>query len=196
MKKTIFLIGIFAGFSFLLSCNDTDDSLSVSQADIPWYLGYFDGEINGKEISIQSAKADDTPLIIATGYDDYLPNDSQDSIKGMNITIQYSPEEVLHIDLYRPYVGVRYLYDNGREWKRTGGIYISKFGKPNSSGYYRDDFYYYNPNPEKPFRFKIISAFYEIIRPPLVEVELDGTLYRSDNSNDSIVVKGNYRNKL
>lgn len=195
MKKIIFLIGIFAGFSFLLSCNDTDDSLSVSQADIQWYRGYFDGEINGKEISMHNAKANDT-LINTMGYDYYLPDDSRDSVKGVQIAIQYSPGEVLHIYLYRPYEGVRYLYDNGREWKGTGGIYISKFGKPNSSGYYRDDFYYYNPNPEKPFRFKIISAFYEIIRPPLVEVELDGTLYRSDNSNDSIVVKGNYRNKL
>lgn len=195
MKKIIFLIGIFAGFSFLLSCNDTDDSLPVSQTYVPWYRGYFDGEINGKEISIQSPKMRDT-LIDAMGYDNYLPNDSQDSIKGMNIIIRYSPGEVLHLDLYRPYVGVRYLYDDGWEWKGTGGIYISKVGKPNSSGYYKNHFYYYNPDPEKPFRLEIISAFYEGLYPPLVEVELDGTLYRSDNSNDSIVVKGNYRNKV
>ena len=192
MKKIIFFIGIFAGFSFLLSCSDADDSLPVSQADVLWYRGYFDGEINGKEISMLSAKANDT-LINVMGYDYYLPDDSQDSVKGVQIVIQYSQGEVLHIDLYRPYVGVRYLYDDGWEWKGTGGIYISKFGKPNSSGYYKNDFYY-NPDPEKPFRLEIISAFYESVCPPIVEVELDGTLYRSDNSNDSIVVKGIYRN--
>lgn len=188
MKKIIFLISI----SFLLSCNSEKDI--PEPQDDSYYWGYFEGEINGKNISLRNKKQEEP--VVSIGYDFYAAGDSQDSIKGMWTSIHYSVEdESIHIDLYNPRVGIRYMTTSNKEWKKTGGIYISRFGKPNPGGYYLDSYYNYYPDPNKPFQVEILSTTYKNSQ-PIVEVKLDGVLYRSDNMNDSIIVKGTYGAKI
>lgn len=52
MKLNIYLIGAFFGMFILASCDNDDDETPVPKDD-SWYWGYFKGEINGKEISLE-----------------------------------------------------------------------------------------------------------------------------------------------
>lgn len=195
MKHIISFISVFVSISFLLSCNNDDDDISIPQKNHPWYWGYFEGEINGEKISLKDPRNSESDVIF-TGYDYYLSDDSRDSVKGLWTAIHYTEDHnCIHVDLYNPYVGVRYMTSSNKDWKKTGGIYITKFGKPNTTEYYLDDYYYYYPNPQKPFKMEILSTFYEDFH-PIVKVKMDGVLYCKDNPEDSIVVKGTYGNKV
>lgn len=193
MKVNTYLISACLGIFLLLSCNNDDDDIPVSQKDYPWYWGYFEGEINGEKIFLKSPGISDSKVGFSA-YDSYTSTDSQDSIKGLCTAIHYAEGDNLHIELYNPYVGVRYITGYTTYFKETM-IYITKPGKPNTTGYDLDSYYNYYPDSRKPFRMEILSSFYEYSF-PVVKVKLDGVLYCRDNPEDSIVVKGTYGNKV
>lgn len=51
--KRIFFISISIEISLLLSYSKDNDNILPPSDDIPWYWGYFRGEINGGTISME-----------------------------------------------------------------------------------------------------------------------------------------------
>ncbi|MCS3161719.1 DUF5025 domain-containing protein [Bacteroides faecis] len=45
---------------------------------------------------------------------------------------------------------------------------------------------------ENPFRAEVINLTYADDTHPILEVKLDGVLYRLDNPKDSIIINGSY----
>lgn len=195
MKVNAYLISACLGIFLLLSCNNDDDDIPVFRKDYPWYWGYFEGEINGEKILLKSPRISDSKVGFSA-YDSYTSTESQDSIKGLYTVIHYAEgDDYMCVELYNPYVGVRYITGYTTDFKDTK-VYIKKIGKPNTTGYYSDRYYNnYYPDSRKPFRMEILSTFYEYML-PIVKVKLDGVLYCRDNPEDSIVVKGMYGNKV
>ena len=78
MKLNIYLIGAFFGMFILASCDNDDDETPVPKDD-SWYWGYFKGEINGKEISLENeAHTDWSVHSVKTSASP--PNNDTDSI--------------------------------------------------------------------------------------------------------------------
>ena len=93
MKLNIYLIGAFFGMLILASCGNDDDETPVPKDD-SWYWGYFKGEINGKEISLENeAHTDWSVHSVKTSASP--PNNDTDSIRGMMTSIKYGEDELL-----------------------------------------------------------------------------------------------------
>ena len=98
MKLNIYLIGAFFGMLILASCGNDDDETPVPKDD-SWYWGYFKGEINGKEISLENeAHTDWSVHSVKTSASP--PNNDTDSIRGMMTSIKYGEDELLSITIY------------------------------------------------------------------------------------------------
>ena len=57
---------------------------------------------------------------------------------------------------------------------------------------YEDKYIYYIPQKEKPFQVEITKSAYADQWHPIIEGNLNGVLYRSDNPKDSIIINGSY----
>lgn len=107
MKLNIYLIGAFFGMLILASCGNDDDETPVPKDD-SWYWGYFKGEINGKEISLENeAHTDWSVHSVKTSASP--PNNDTDSIRGMMTSIKYGEDELLSITIYHLHKGIRYI---------------------------------------------------------------------------------------
>lgn len=193
MKKTFSFMFLLAGMFLLSSCSNDDDPVSPDSETPIWYRGYFEGEVGGIPVSIQDKESSEE-LIEIVGYDNWV--DHLKSCGGMTASIRCGEKYVLLLDFYRPVTGFYYFTDSGRiptldEQPHQGGIYLILADAPSPK-----DYLYYEPTPEHPFRVEIINAHYEDLMPPLIEAEFSGTLYRKDNPNDSIVVKGKFSHTM
>lgn len=188
MKAYAYFIGFYLVMSLLSSCSNVDD-VSVPKDD-SWRWGYFKGEINGEKISLENDEYPRPIGSMGTGVGSFQDSDS---IKGLQTGINYSEEEYLSVNLYPLNKGVRYITKWAQgDWNQDG-IHI-KIQGPNNGEY--DNNIYYAPDPDKPFKAEIIYSAYEDHWHPVIEVKLDGVLYRSDNPKDSIIVKGTYGTRI
>ena len=184
MKVYAYFISTFLAMSLLSSCSNVDD-VSVLKDD-SWRWGYFKGEINGEKISLENGEF---PRPIGSMGTSVCYSQTPDSIRGMQTGINYSVKECLSVTLYPLNKGIRYITKWAKgDWNQDG-IHI-KIQGPNSGEY--DNNIYYVPDTDKPFRAEIIYSAYEDHWHPVIEVDLDGVLYCTDNPNDSIIVKGIY----
>lgn len=190
MKKIFSFMSLLAGMFLLSSCSNDDDPVSPDSETPIWYRGYFEGEVGGIPVSIRDRESSDKQIGVS-GYEYW--SDPLKGCGGMSIGIKYDEKYMLHVDLYRPMTGVYYFMDHSRmlDMEHRDGVYIGE-AYPSSL----DNRIYYDPTPEHPFRVEIINAHYEDLMPPLIEAEFSGTLYRKDNPNDSIVVKGKFSHTI
>lgn len=113
----------------------------------------------------------------------------------MTASIRCDKKYVLQLDFYRPVTGIYYFTESGRistldEQPHQGGIYLILADAPSPK-----DYLFYEPTPEHPFQVSIVKVYYDADDPPMVEANLSGALYRKENPNDSIVVKGTFSYK-
>lgn len=190
MKATVFLIGAFLGIIILSSCSNDDDETSAPK-DNSWYWGYFNGTINGKEIAVENVGHGEWPVRSIGHSIRNLPKEENepDSVKGLTTGIWYHENEGITVNLYHLYKGTRYIINSAMVDFNYDGIQITRKTQDNENNYICIN---YIPKPEKPFCVEITNATYIDGMHPVLEAELDGVLYRSDNSKDSIVVKGSF----
>ena len=187
MKLNIYLIGAFFGMLILASCGNDDDETPVPKDD-SWYWGYFKGEINGKEISLENeAHTDWSVHSVKTSASP--PNNDTDSIRGMMTSIKYGEDELLSITIYHLHKGIRYITKSTKTYWIYDGIQITR---DTHSDKYEDKYIYYIPQKEKPFQVEITKSAYADQWHPIIEGNLNGVLYRSDNPKDSIIINGSY----
>ena len=127
---------------------------------------------------------------------DDLPSeeDEPNSIKmktviGMSTGIKYSENESMGINIFDLYMGVRYITLSTRSDFIYDGIQISR---DTQSDEYENRYILYIPKKENPFRAEVINLTYADDTHPILEVKLDGVLYRLDNPKDSIIINGSY----
>lgn len=197
MKTTIYLIGALLGLFILSSCSN-DDENSVPKKDSS-YWGYFKGTINGEEVSVRNVaqekwKIRSSKHIISY----YAPNENeQDSIRkkvtviGMSTGINYNDNESININLFNLYKGIRQITNSTKADFIYDGIQLSRdtYNENIEKRYIR-----YIPMKERPFLAEITQITFadDTNTNPIIEVNLDGVLYRSDNPKDSIIIKGSY----
>lgn len=199
MKLNIYLIGAFFGMFILSSCSNDDDEIPVPYSKDNSNWGYFKGTINGKEISLKNERSYDLPVWTLTKHiiSYYPPEelDKPDSIRkkrtviGMSTGIKYSEDESMGVNIFDLYMGVRYITHS------TGADLIYdkiQISRDTHSNEYEKKYIRYIPQKENPFRAEITNIEYADDTHPILEVKLDGVLYRSDNPKDSIIVKGSY----
>lgn len=182
MKVSVLLIATFLGMFILSSCNEDE---TPALKDDSWYWGYFKGAINGKAIALENVGHGDWPVQSIKHNVRYL--NEPDSIRGLLTGIAYGENEGLSVNLFRLHKGVRYI-----TLGQADGIYNSvniTRVKHTDGG---NDRFIYIPKKETPFRVEVINITYVSSVYPILEAELDGVLYRSDNPKDSIIVKGTY----
>lgn len=195
MRLNIYLIGAFFGMFILSSCGNDDDETPAPKDD-SWYWGYFKGTINGKEIAVENVGHGDWPVRTSKHILNYLPSeeDEPNSIKmktviGMSTGIKYSEDESMGINIFDLYMGVRYITLSTRSDFIYDGIQISR---DTQSDEYENRYILYIPKKENPFRAEVINLTYADDTHPILEVKLDGVLYRLDNPKDSIIINGSY----
>ena len=153
MKLNIYLIGAFFGMLILASCGNDDDETPVPKDD-SWYWGYFKGEINGKEISLENeAHTDWSVHSVKTSASP--PNYDTDSIRGMMTSIKYGEDELLSITIYHLHKGIRYITKSTKTDWLYDGIQITR---DTHSDKYEDKYIYYIPQKEKPFQVEITKS--------------------------------------
>ena len=163
MKLNIYLIGAFFGMFILASCDNDDDETPVPKDD-SW--------------SVHSVKTSASP-----------PDNDADSIRGMMTSIKYGEDELLSITIYHLHKGIRYITKSTKTDWIYDGIQITR---DTHSDKYEDRYIYYIPKKEKPFQVEITKSAYADQWHPIIEGNLDGVLYRSDNPKDSIIINGSY----
>lgn len=188
MKINIYVISMYLGLFLLLSCSNDDNIPTPEDDPNSYFWGYFQGKIDKEEFNLKNAKDNCSVCSMGTNVREF--NDPGDSIRGMITKIKLGEKTSLNVTLFHLEKGVRYLTQSAKgDWSQNG-IFIQK-GDGITEG--DNDKVYYLPKMEKPFKAEIINSTYKIDRwHPVIEVELDGILYCIDNSNDSIIVKGNY----
>lgn len=188
MKVYAYFIGTFLAMSLLSSCSNDEDVSAPKGDSFSW--GYFKGEIHGKKIALENGEYPRPIGSMGTSVCDFQ---TPDSIRGLGTGIRYSEKECLSVTLYPLNKGVRYITKWAKgDWNQDG-IHVRIPG-PNSGEY--DNNIYYVPDTDKSFKAEIINSTYEDMWHPVIEVKLDGVLYRSDNPNDSIIVKGTYGTRI
>lgn len=164
MKLNIYLIGAFFGMLILASCGNDDDETPVPKDD-SWYWGYFKGEINGKEISLENeAHTDWSVHSVKTSASP--PNNDTDSIRGMMTSIKYGEDELLSITIYHLHKGIRYITKSTKTDWIYDGIQITR---DTHSDKYEDKYIYYIPQKEKPFQVEITKSAYADQWHPIIE---------------------------
>lgn len=193
MKANIFSTCAFLGMLILSSCSNDDDETSTPKDD-SWYSGYFKGTINGKEIALENAEHGEWPIRSIGHSIRYLPKEENepDSVKGLTTGIWYSENEGISVNLFHLYKGIRYVTNSTRVDFIYDGIQITR---DTHSEEHKDRYIDYIPKKENPFRIKITNVIYIDSTHPVLEAELDGVLYRSDNPTDSITINGSYRTR-
>ncbi|UVV54912.1 DUF5025 domain-containing protein [Bacteroides thetaiotaomicron] len=117
------------------------------------------------------------------------PDNDADSIRGMMTSIKYGEDELLSITIYHLHKGIRYITKSTKTDWIYDGIQITR---DTHSDKYEDRYIYYIPKKEKPFQVEITKSAYADQWHPIIEGNLDGVLYRSDNPKDSIIINGSY----
>lgn len=186
MKINIFFISAFFGMLILSSSCSDDDDRPIPRND-SWYWGYFKGTINEKEFTLIN-KAHGNEFVTSIGHNLRYLNEP-DSIRGLLTAIEYSEIEGISVNLFHLHKGVRYI-TMGQSDLIDNSIMITRSTPKDINGYNGRIFYI--PKKEKPFRVEVIKTTYEDNWYPIIEAELDGVLYRSDNHKDSIIIKATY----
>ena len=193
MKLNIYLIGAFFGMLILASScsNEDDNEISVSN---------FKGTINGEEISLENLWDDDLPVrTVSKHIISYYPSEENklDSLRkiktviGISTGITYSENKAIRINLFNLYKGIRFVTNSTKVDFIYDGIQITQ---DTHSDEYENRYIRYIPKKETPFKVEITNITYadDTNTNPIIEADLNGVLYRSDNPKDSIVVKGSY----
>lgn len=197
MKANIFFIGAFLGMFMIASCSNDDDENLVPKDDSRFW-GYFKGTINGKEITLKNEGQEERPVQSSMMHIlNYTPSEDDEidskremkTVIGLYTGINYSENEGLGIYLFDLYTGKRYITNSTRVDFIYDGIQITR---DTHSDKVEERYIRYIPKKEKPFRAEITNLIFADSTHPIIEVTLDGVLYRSDNHNDSIIVKGSY----
>lgn len=198
MKATTFLIGAFLGMSILSSCSN-DDETPVPKDDLPSYWGYFKGTINGKEVSVKNESNGNWAIQSSKHIINYNPPEenepdatkNQKTAIGLSTGIKYSENEEIGINLFNLYEGMRYITNSTNVDFIYDGIQISRDTNNDNT---ENRYIHYIPKKENSFKAEITRLTYadNTNTNPIIEANLDGVLYRSDNPKDSIIIKGSY----
>ena len=200
MKLNIYLIGAFFGMLILASSCSNEDDNEISVSKDKWYWGYFKGTINGEEISLENLWDDDLPVrTVSKHIISYYPSEENklDSLRkiktviGISTGITYSENKAIRINLFNLYKGIRFVTNSTKVDFIYDGIQITQ---DTHSYEYENRYIRYIPKKETPFKVEITNITYadDTNTNPIIEADLNGVLYRSDNPKDSIVVKGSY----
>lgn len=159
-----------------------------SKEDI-WYWGYFKGEINGHKISLENEEYTGPIHSLRSAY--YFSSEWEvlpDSINIMGTLIHYNDSSELRIRLHDLTPGERYVTVPVSRYWNENSINVTVFN--NSSPKRKQALYI--PSEENPFRIKIVDVSWVSIMEPIIEVELDGILYNSENQEDRMIIKAVY----
>lgn len=111
----------------------------------------------------------------------------------MSTEIKFSKNESMGVYLFNLYLGKRYITHPMQADFIYDGIEIARCTNSNEG---KREYIRYVPEKENPFRAEITNieanSDYEVTTNILLEVKLDGVLYRSDNPKDSIIIRGTY----
>jgi len=192
MNRKPLIISSFTILCFVLltSCSHDESPLSKEESkENTWYWGFFNGEINGNEISL---KNNNTERVINSNRSSYYFSGDwevlPDSVNIMGTLINYNDSSELRVTLYDLTLGERYITKSENlQWNESCiNIVLNK----DSAIKTREK--YYVPSQENPFKVEIINVLWISPTKPIIEVKLDGVLYNQDDANDVIVIQGIY----
>lgn len=173
------LMSAFLGVNLMSSCSD-EEKAEDPKSYSGW--GYFEGTINGQEVSIENEVWKD--------YINPRPYREEDwdlrVVKGKGICVNFSKDAGLDLMLYRFSKDKRFVLNGVDEYCNNDGI---TFIRTVPKLMYHVDVYY-TPAKNKPFIVDItnVDFSYPATPTPLIEAKLSGVLYREDDPQDSIVI--------
>lgn len=173
----------------LLSCSKENELPEERTKENTWYWGYFKGEINGQDVSLENKDYNGPIHSGRSGYYfsgewDVLP----DSMNIIGTLIHYNDSSELRITLYDLTPGERYLTLSDNAYWYQSSINATVFDNTSQRMIKGK----YIPSEENPFRVEITDVLWLSRAEPVIEVKLDGVLYNKKNQNDAIVIKGIY----
>lgn len=179
MKRKKMKTLCFCAISMMLctSCSQ-DESISISEKltekSPDW--GYFNGTIGEYNVSLENTK--DIQFVKSSRRGVVLEGVSQWFLRS---AIQYTSNSYLVIDLHNLKMGTHYV--NSGYGIGTYSSFIELQGT-NQRKFW--------PKAEKPIKVEITDLQWIEPDRPILKANIEGVVYNTKDSNDSIIIKGSY----
>ena len=189
MKALIVSISLLCCMAFLQSCSSEDQALPTGSKEDTLYWGYFKGDINGHDVSLENEDNKGPVRSGRSGYYfsgewDVLP----DSVNIMGTLINYNDSSELRVTLYKLVPGERYLTLSANMYWYESSIKVTVYSDPLKKTIKAN----YVPSEENPFRVQITDVLWLSSFEPVIEVKLNGVLYNKEDQDDTISISGAY----
>ena len=184
--------------SFYACSNDDKDDIILEtkpkEENIHW--GYFKGVINKKDIVIENLGYPEkigypfNPIHSNMKELFYLNGADKDPIIAMPTDVDYEEDATIVVYMCDMMKGVRYLtnsYLMGWNQSRINLYFTKKESETERVIQSR-----YVTKGSNPFRVEILDVVWLDYKTPIIDVEIEGTLYNEVNLTDSIIISATY----
>lgn len=175
----------------LTSCNEDEQiENSIPSKENTWYWGYFKGEIDGVNVTLENKDLQTRPIRSVTRELREVNQFAFYVYDYVGAMINYNDRSVLNVSLSISTIGERYLDSFYKDKWSENSIYVVIYASPSKK--LNEQKAIYVPIKEHPFRANIIDLTWLSESEQAIEVELDGVLQNIDDPNDTLRICGTY----
>lgn len=189
IKKLPILLSLMCCVLTFPSCSEEQEVTPEKSKEDNLDWGYFKGTVNEEAVELKNATYpdnDNNPIYSRREGIFFKDHEGLDSINVMNTFIRINDNSVLSVRIYKLNCGIRYImpydYDKWYDSRMSLAKRENKHGGPS----------YYTPGEHNPFRIEITDVIWLSYDKPIIEVKLNGALYKKDNLQDSIIINAVY----
>jgi|GEM_PF-657697 len=193
MRKILYITftAIFGLMFSLTSCNEDEQiENSIPSKENTWYWGYFKGEIDGVNVTLENKDLQTRPIRSVTRELREVNQFAFYVYDYVGAMINYNDRSVLNVSLSISTIGERYLDSFYKDKWSENSIYVVIYASPSKKNNEQKSIYV--PIKEHPFRANIIDLTWLSESEQAIEVELDGVLQNIDDPNDTLRICGTY----
>lgn len=193
MRKILYITftAMFGLMFSLTSCNEDEQiENSIPSKENTWYWGYFKGEIDGVNVTLENKDLQTRPIRSVTRELREVNQFAFYVYDYVGAMINYNDRSVLNVSLSISTIGERYLDSFYKDKWSENSIYVVIYASPSKK--LNEQKAIYVPIKEHPFRANIIDLTWLSENEQAIEVELDGVLQNIDDPNDTLRICGTY----
>lgn len=193
MRKILYItfIAMFGLMFSLTSCNEDEQiENSIPSKENAWYWGYFKGEIDGVNVTLENKDLQTRPIRSVTRELREVNQFAFYVYDYVGAMINYNDRSVLNVSLSISTIGERYLDSFYKDKWSENSIYVVIYASPSKK--LNEQKAIYVPIKEHPFLANIIDLTWLSESEQAIEVELDGVLQNIDDPNDTLRICGTY----